>query len=260
MNEEENVQLVEESLMSIFLSRFLYPFLYQPIKNLDNFLSENRHLLTQIGVFGAVSIYLRTVDNELEQTAKLFGEFALVAGFGIVIILSLVLMAKLAREIRLARHILAYQNWGLLAFSAFFLPLILVISGVVSQFRQIWAGYYYVAIYSTSLISVSASAVVIRNFSSVVSDLLPLDKLVVSTLTLGLVGITSFYVVATSSILFIKDSTIFISGNATIAQWMKLFVFIAAGIIGMGAGFAAVVNTCSLLLRKLWVVMTSIWK
>lgn len=100
MSGEEGTELINRGLETWILEEYVYKTLYSPVQKLDEFLKENRHVFTLIGVFGAISVYLKTVGNESSTNLRGFGDFALVAGLTIVVILSLLVLINLLLAVR----------------------------------------------------------------------------------------------------------------------------------------------------------------
>jgi len=130
------------------------------VEKLEDFLLENSTLFTLVGVFGAISIYAgRTAVSSSNYTSEL-QNFAVVAGFSIVLLLATVIIINALRRVNSAESWLSYENWGIWSFLAFFIPLIFVIVGLVSQFPTIWGIYAYLLSYVSATIAAFALLVV----------------------------------------------------------------------------------------------------
>lgn len=147
-NEMRDDALLKKSYLTVLKQEVLYPWLYSPIQLIDNFVDENRHLFTLIGVFGAVTVYLRTVDDEIGATSEWLGNFAVVSGLGLVILLSVILIVKLLLRVYGSG---LWESMGLLVFAVFFVSLIAVISGVITAFPEALGVYYFLFVYGVGL-------------------------------------------------------------------------------------------------------------
>ncbi|MFB6216550.1 MAG: hypothetical protein ABEJ03_03175 [Candidatus Nanohaloarchaea archaeon] len=140
----DDTDLVDNTIFELIIGELLIPWLYQPIDCLDSFIWENRHLFTLIGVFGAISVYLGTVEKQLESSIPTLRDIAIVTGLSLVTILSVLVLIKLWIEFRNSS---IWEGSGLMLFAAFFVPLIMGITSLLTVFPQIWAGYFFMAIY-----------------------------------------------------------------------------------------------------------------
>lgn len=121
-------------IKSLVTYKFSRPFL-----KLDDFCNENRHLFTVLGVFGALSIYLNTIIDKTDYTQEA-NSLAIGAGFGIVSILSLVVIVKIAMKASETEGaFFSFENAGLLLFGFFFFFLTLLLVGLSSNSANIWA-------------------------------------------------------------------------------------------------------------------------
>lgn len=111
--------------------------LSKPFLKLDEFLKDNARLFTIIGVFGALSIYLKTAVDKLDYTQKM-GDFVIVIGFTIVIILSLVMLFKIAKASSESEgSFISWENTGLFVFGFFFIFLMISLVSISSSFPDI---------------------------------------------------------------------------------------------------------------------------
>jgi len=145
---ESSTSLVSQPLENILLKRVLLPFLLSSVEKLEKFVQENSTLFTLIGVFGAISIYAGRAPGTSSNYTEELQNFAVVAGFSIVLILSTIITINAGRRMASAESLISYENWGILSFLLFFIPLILVIIGLVSQFPTVWGIYAYVFSYA----------------------------------------------------------------------------------------------------------------
>lgn len=140
----EDLELVEKSFFGLIRDEIVYPTLYRPFGRLDSFLWDNRHLFTLIGVFGAVAVYLRTVGAELSEPLGDLGDFAVFSGLALVALLSLIVVIKLWIEVR---RVGIWEGLFLYIFASLFLPLMGVITGIISVFSEVLAAYSLITIY-----------------------------------------------------------------------------------------------------------------
>lgn len=138
-------RLPEKVTYENVLDEVIFPKLYLPIQRLDEFLESNRHLLTLIGVFGAVSVYLGSAGENVSGfsgSPEFVNNFATFASLGLLTLLSLMVLIKVIVEIYRTG---LWEGFGLLVFAAFFGPLILVITGLLTTFPRLWAIYFLMA-------------------------------------------------------------------------------------------------------------------
>lgn len=145
---EADTKIVERGFFEIIRDEIIFPVLSSPIITLDSFLEDNRHLFTLIGVFGAISVYMKTVQENIESSLSSITDFGVFAGLSIVILLSSVVLMKIGVKIYRCGK---WEGFGLIIFVSLFIPLILVISSIVSSFNQFLALYYFLVIYVLSL-------------------------------------------------------------------------------------------------------------
>lgn len=138
----------ENSLVYQYLLFQILPLFSEPIYILDEFLDENTHLFTLVGVFAALTIYLQTIGQRLNNPE--FINYGLVVGFLIVIFLSLIIVAKMLPYFHRTSSISrSTETWGLLIFAIFYIQVIALTIGVVSQFGQILSLYIIVFVIFT---------------------------------------------------------------------------------------------------------------
>ena len=141
----DNVELstVEKHLVHQYLKFQIFPIFSKPVYTLDEYLNENTHLFTLVGVFAAFTIYLQTIGQRLDNPE--FINYGLVVGFLLVIFLSIIILAKMIPYFyRTSSIATSTETWGLLVFAVFYVQIIALTVGVVSQFGQILSLYIIV--------------------------------------------------------------------------------------------------------------------
>lgn len=217
-------ELVENTYFKILLQKMILPALYKPLDKLDTFFQENRHLFTLIGVFGAVSIYLRTVDEELEETAKLAGEFALVTGFAIVLLLSFLVIVKLTIFMRgTEAGIISFGNIALGLFGIFFTFLMLIVGGLISTLSTVWAFYGFLFVYSGSIVSVFISAISLSKVEDYISSKVGIHETILGAIIFSL--LTLFLLTAIGVTGVLKPEAITeITDGGSLQQWFDVYI------------------------------------
>ncbi|MCY4732473.1 hypothetical protein KY092_18180 [Natronomonas gomsonensis] len=145
-----DTELIDRTLFQLFLEEWIYPFLYSPVEELSDFLNSNSTIFTLIGVFGATSIYARQAASDVINS-DLAQNIVVVMGFSLVIILSIVILVDLLRRINHNGTWYSFPNVGLVAFGAFYVPLIGVLTAVVVQFPTIWMPYIIMIAYLSGI-------------------------------------------------------------------------------------------------------------
>ncbi|MFB6255610.1 MAG: hypothetical protein ABEH58_02605 [Haloplanus sp.] len=137
---ESKDRLVQRSLEKFVYAELILPTLYSPFEQLDNFLWETRHLFTLIGVFGAVTIYLRDLGQQAGAQLQIpVGPIA-ISGFSIVLLLSVLVLAKLVKRTRDLEG--RVSQVGLWLFGITFFPLVLIVMEAIMQFPEIWGNIF----------------------------------------------------------------------------------------------------------------------
>lgn len=239
--QQSETELIEDTYFYFLLYMYVYPKLSKPVKRLDDFLEENRHLFTLISVFGAVSIYLRTVDEELDKTAKLVGEFALVTGFAIVILLSLVVTTKLLWKMREAkRGIRSFENTALILFTVPFAILMLVIGGMISNFPTVWAFYGFLLVYFGALFSSLLMLISFQKVVSLLNERLRVHETIIGAISFSLFSLVLLLSIGTIGVVEPESFKNVIDGGS-IYQWFAVYstttalllTLVSMGIAGM---------------------------
>ncbi|QIO23711.1 hypothetical protein [Haloarcula sp. JP-L23] len=241
-------EIFGKSIFELLKQRVILPGLYSPIEQLDNFLWENRHLFTLIGIFGAISVYLSTVEAQISESLEIFSNFAVVAGLSLVTILSLVILVKL--YICLGDNS-RWENIGLFIFAAFFVPLIIVITGLLTTFPQIWAIYYFMVIYVFGLAGGFAIFIVPFFIGTKIDEHLNTKPPVFSLIATFSLLITISALITEYPAVITQPAIEF--GEATsVEAWGRLFLLISFGIAFAVSLFAAAFFT---LVTILWCVI-----
>ncbi|MFC6727601.1 hypothetical protein ACFQDG_02980 [Natronoarchaeum mannanilyticum] len=140
MSREVELRTAKKSLLSQYLHLYLIPTIIGSISDLDEFLEENVHLFTLTGVFGGITVYLDTATQKAGYTDVL--NYAIFSGFALIILISIVIFIKLVRIIgwRLST-VVKLENLFLIGFGVFYLQIVALIFGLLSQFDNILFTY-----------------------------------------------------------------------------------------------------------------------
>lgn len=137
---ETELSTVDSSLTRQYLYYQILPHFVEPIHILDQFLDDNTHLFTLVGVFAAFTIYLQTIGERIGNQS--FINYGLVVGFLIVVFLSLLVLAKmLPYYYKTSSVIMSTETWGLSIFGFFYIQVISLTVGVIAQFEQVLSAY-----------------------------------------------------------------------------------------------------------------------
>lgn len=217
----EDLELVEKPFFDLFIEDILYPSLYSPIGRLDTFIDDNRHLFTLIGVFGAVAVYLQTVENEINAEMGELGNIAVVSGLLLVVLMSVIVMVKLVITVIRAG---TWDGMGLIVFGTLFVTLILAITGLMSAFSVALSIYYVLIVYSAGIITGTAAVRLITIIGFYGDSYWDLDIPIVS-------GAVHFLAVLGFS--YFIEMTSYLDGNGwasqptpplTLGQWFDLYL------------------------------------
>ncbi len=241
----ESTELIERDFFVFLKEEIAFPWLAKPVDKLFNYLEECQHILALVGVFGALSVYSRTAirNSDISGSAGSFYiDFAVGSGFSIVVLLSVVVLARLLQSAKSAPSWVSWENWGLLAFSLFYTPLVIVIAGITSQLGTFWGLYGFMLVYVGPFLIVFTTILTVSFLHEVVEEKTDFEHggAVVMTLLsvivlwdIGVTGIPS------------HPSTQF--GQYTSEDWLVLFEIFLKSVSGLvGTIFLGV--TASLLL------------
>lgn len=187
--------LIEKTFFELIRDEILLPGLYKPVACLNSFIFENKHLFTLIGVFGAVSAYLRPVNNGV-KSPSILSDIAVVAGLALVTILSLIVVVNLLIELR---RVGKWEGAGLLFFAAFFTPLIIVITGLLTTFPQVWAIYYFMTTYGLGLLTASLAMMTALILGKAIDDFLDNSSPVFKGISVLLLAFVISYLIIDSN-------------------------------------------------------------
>lgn len=133
MDEKKDAEMVDRDLETLLWGWLKYAFFGIPVQKLEVFLEENYKILTLIGVFGALSIYIKTIGREGGPLVEPFANLALVSGLSIVFISSLIIYKNLL--LAMSNKFLALEDWCLYFFEIHFLVLFTIFFGMTLQFE-----------------------------------------------------------------------------------------------------------------------------
>ena len=121
------------------------------VDGLDDFLFETRHLFTLIGVFGALSIYIRQADLPATGPDKIpYTNIVSFFGFGLVLLLLIIVFVKLTSRIFSSEPsdlILHPKNIPYLVFLLFLMPIVATLVQYLSTFPTSAALFWYSVVY-----------------------------------------------------------------------------------------------------------------
>lgn len=229
IDEEHEVELVDQTLVELFRQHMFYPWLYSPIEALDSFLWDNRHLFTLIGVFGAVAVYLKSVESEISGDIGNIGDFAVVSGLGIVVLLSVVVGIKLWLRVR---EVGIWESAGLIGFGALFGSLVLVITGLISSFSETVAVYIFFIVYSLGLVTGLLGGTALARVSAAADSRLGLDTPLISLALHTAAVLILSYIYQTTSYLD-EPLAPALEATPTLGDWFEIYMAFALAFLGL---------------------------
>lgn len=107
------------------------------VSDFDQFLKDNQHLFTLIGVFGTVSVYISNIEYDQPSHETPVGDLAIFTGLGIALILSsLVIHKMLSRTVLDEDFIFEIEKVPFLLFGILFFWFIAVISILLTDYQH----------------------------------------------------------------------------------------------------------------------------
>ncbi|WP_152423169.1 hypothetical protein [Natrinema versiforme] len=105
---------------------------------LSQFLEDNHHLFTLVGVFGAISVYLTQISNQGEK-ARLSGKVGAVLALLLTGLISIVILSNLLQQIKIFKTYTNKTTKGLfLTFGVLFYSLFGMIFNITLEFGEAW--------------------------------------------------------------------------------------------------------------------------
>ncbi|NLV15201.1 hypothetical protein [Haloarcula argentinensis] len=181
-------------------------------------------------------MYLDTANSSVDTELEAVNNFATVASFSIVAVLALLICVKLCIKIR--------KNWlwdsiGLIAFTAFFLPLMFIITSVITNSPRFWAIYLVIILYLVGFTTGIISAATPIHLGVRMDDKFdfrpPVFRTITSIIEIFIIGlIFEKYPEALSGL----DFAVEFSKGVPLAYWVEYYSSIAlafAMLLSLGA-------------------------
>lgn len=228
VEERDEPELIEKTFLTLILEDFFYPVLYRPISKLDSFLWDNRHLFTLIGVFGAVAVYLQTVEDQVGAEMGQLGNTAVVSALLLVLVMSIIVLIKVAITIWRGN---IWENVGIVIFGTFFGVLIMAMTGLMSAFQEALSLYYMLIVTSAAIATgwlgiMLLSIAGIRSDKYINRDIPIASGVIFVSATLGI----SYVITTTNYMAAISEMP---TPPLTFGQWIDLYLGFSIALSGL---------------------------
>lgn len=188
-------------------TRRIYDIIITPIDNLNAALIGNRHLITLLGVFAALTAYIRSLQGSTGFENEVLINFFTTGGFLIVVLFTLVIFAQLGKSVKASESaLLSRENIGIAAFGYLLFVLVGILISFISTFSKVWLFIYITGIYPFSAIVMALIYIFVKYISNQIGEEIGRSWVMVSIvfyliiMLLGIIFVARGYLISTENL------------------------------------------------------------